>query len=397
VVFAAGGTGGHLMPALATAEALRERASCAFLMIGSPRDIERSLRGAVEYPAAEVSARGLAGRRSLGKLVTMVALPLSIARAYGHLRRFRPHLVIATGGYVCGPTGIAAWLARIPLLLLEQNASPGLTTRWLRPFARAIAVSFPETARRLGGKAIVTGNPMRSTLPAASQRRRGAAPPEAGSGGFDENARRAVDLLVLGGSQGARGLNTMVELAIPILATAEIGLRVVHQTGKRDVERLREAYGRHGIPATVTPFIHNIGDAYASADLVCARAGATTVAELAYCGLPSILVPFPGAAAHHQHDNARALASVGAAMVLEQEANGGPRAEAIIALASDRRRLRALASAAASAGRDDAASAVADIALSLVQTGDLPHPEFGTTASFENSEPSRSHSSVENR
>lgn len=360
IVLAAGGTGGHVMPALATAAAMQQRARCDFLVIGSPRAGERALRGLIPYPVVEVRARALANTGAIGKLVGAATLPLAVLTALRHLISFRPHLVIATGGYVSGPTGIAAWLARIPLLVLEQNAAPGITTRWLRPFARAVAVSFPQTARKLGDKAIVTGNPIRPTLPAASRRDR---TPEPGS------RPDTLRLLILGGSQGASGLNTMAQLALPLLADAEIGLTVTHQTGKQSVETMRRAYSEYGIPAIVTPFINNIGEAYACADLVCARAGATTVAEIAYCGLPSILVPFPQAAGRHQHANATALQIAGAAVVVEQEANGVALARHIIDLATNRDRLSSMAAAAAGCGRSDAAAAVAELALSLVRDG----------------------------
>ena len=353
VALAAGGTGGHLMPALATAEALAARVDCEFLVIGSQRDNERALRGMVPYPVVEVRARALAGRGVVRKLRTVLGMPGAVWSARRHLRDFGADLVVATGGYVCGPTGMAAWLSGVPLLVLEQNAAPGITTRLLRPFARALAVSFPETASRLGPKAVVTGNPMRATLPRA---------------GATESAPAgdATHLLILGGSQGARGLNTMVELAIPQLAESDIGLTVTHQTGKHDLDAMREAWAQHGIPASVVPFINSIGEAYARADLVCARAGATTCAELAYCGLPSILVPFPAAAGQHQHDNARALERQGAAMMVEEAKNGTPLTEAILAVAGDPTRRAEMAAAAAASGHADAAGTVADLALGLV-------------------------------
>lgn len=360
VLLAAGGTGGHLMPALATAEALERRRPCTFLLVGSARESERRVRSLIPYPAVEVKARPLAGKGIVGRLGTLAGLGLAVREAGARIREFAPDLVIATGGYVCGPTGIAAWLRRIPLLVLEQNAQPGITTRWLRRFARAVAVSFAETERTLGPKAVHTGNPVRSSLPAAPRRdgepiRRRDAP--------------GVRLLILGGSQGARGLNAMVELALPRLAASAIGLHVTHQTGTEDVARLRSAYARHALPASVTPFIKDMGAAYARADLVCSRAGATTAAELAYCGLPAVLVPFPRAAGDHQRDNAEALARTGAAVVIEEGADGTPLANAILELAGDPPRLAAMAGAAAAGGRDDAAGAVAELALRLVETG----------------------------
>ena len=357
VLLAAGGTGGHLMPALATAEALAKQVACEFLVVGSERASERELRRLVPYPVVEIRARALAGRGLLSKVIALLNLPRSVAAAQRHLRDFRPDLVIATGGYVCGPTGIAARLSRVPLLVLEQNATPGITTRWLTRLAQAVAVSFPETARKLGKKARVTGNPIRATLPAAPTR--DGAPGAAGASG-------GIHLLVLGGSQGARGLNTMVKLALPILADADLGLRVTHQTGVADAEEMRTAYAEHAIPAMVTPFIRNVGDAYAGADLVCARAGATTLAEVAYCGLPSILVPFPGAAGRHQHGNAAALERAGAAVMVEQEPNGTRLADALLEIGGSPDRLARMGAAAAAFGNDDAAGDVALLALSLV-------------------------------
>ena len=374
VALAAGGTGGHLMPALATAEALAARVRCEFLVIGSQRTSERALRDMVPYPIVEVRARGMVGMEMAGRLRALASLPASIAAARRHLAGFRPHLVIATGGYVCGPTGLAAWLAGIPLLVLEQNADPGLTTRWLRPFARAIAVSFEETAQRIGGKAVLTGNPVRTSLPSAPRR----------DGHATGAHRNSIHLLILGGSQGARGLNTMTELAIPILAAAHVGLRITHQAGKIDLDSLRDAYDEHGIPAIVTPFIRSIGAAYAQADLVCGRAGATTIAELAYCGLPSILVPFPSAAGRHQHSNARALQRAGAAVIVEESANGQALAEAILELATDVGRRAEMAAAAATCGRDAAAAMVADLALSLIDASAPPSPASAPTTTSSN-------------
>ena len=359
VALAAGGTGGHLMPALATAEALQSQRPCEFMVFGSPRASERELRTMVPYPTVEIRARALAGGGILRKLQGLIRLLPAVAAAWRELRRFDADLVIATGGYVCGPTGIAARLAGVPLLVLEQNADPGITTRGLRPVAAAIGISFEETAARLGGKAVLTGNPVRATLPRAEYR----------DGQVRRGSREVgIHLLILGGSQGARGLNTMVADALPQLATADIGLTVTHQTGKRDLDSIRQAYQHHGIPATVLPFITEMGQAYARATLVCGRAGATTAAELTYCGLPAILVPYPHAAGQHQHANARALERIGAATMIEESADGSALASAIIDLASSPDRLAAMAAASAHAGRDDAADEVARLALRLVDS-----------------------------
>ncbi len=382
VVLAAGGTGGHLMPALATAEAIERQTAAEFLLVGGTRESERRLRGLVPYPVREVEAGTLARTGWLGRFRTLAGLPRTVSKARLLLREFGPDLVIASGSYASGPTGAAAALRRIPLLLLEQNAHPGLTNRLLYPFCAKAAVSFESTVEHWGHKAVFTGNPIRGSLPAASSRDGRPLP---------SPTRDHVRLLILGGSQGALGLNTMIEMALPRLAAAEVGLSVTHQTGAADVERLEQAYRSHGIPAIVTPFIKNIGDAYARADLVCARAGATTIAELAYVGLGSILVPFPHAAARHQDANAAALEAAGAARVVHEGDSGAPLAAAILELASDPQLLSRMQAAAAACGQNDAAGTVARLSLRLAgrepgETAELSIRTVPTPASANDAE-----------
>ena len=313
------------------------------------------MRELIPYPVVEIRATALAGGGWRRRLRGLSRLPLAILDAWRALRQFRPHLLIAAGGYVSGPAGVGAWLQRIPVLVLEQNAVPGLTTRWLTPIAAKVAASFPDSLAALGAKAVLTGNPVRSELPTADH-----------AAGRREGSSE-LRLLILGGSQGAHGLNMMVERALPILTAKALPLRVVHQTGAADLPALERAYRQHRIPATVSAFMKHIASAYAWADLVCARAGATTIAELTHCGLPSILVPFPHATANHQHANAAVLAAAGGARIVEQEEHGDKLALTILELATNRDLRQSMAAGAASLATPDAADRVADLVVSLTR------------------------------
>lgn len=360
VGMAAGGTGGHLMPALALAEALSERCECEFLFLGSRRETERGLRRLVPYPVVELDVEGLAGVGLVRLVRRALRLPRAVYQSRRHLARFQPHLLVAAGGFVCGPAGVAAWWLRVPVLALEQNVVPGRTTRWLLPFVDLVAVSFPETRERLGPKARLTGNPVRRRI-------RGCRPADADDGAAVRRPSedRPLELLVLGGSQGAHGLNELVRGALPHLVAAGIPLHVVHQSGERDVARLRAAYAEHGLDADVLPFIEDMAAAYRRAELAVCRAGATTIAELACCGLPAVLVPFPGATDDHQTANAGALVRAGAAELVRE--SDGPRAlaERVARLAMDPAVLQDMRSRALSCDPGEAEAEVAELALTL--------------------------------
>jgi UDP-N-acetylglucosamine--N-acetylmuramyl-(pentapeptide) pyrophosphoryl-undecaprenol N-acetylglucosamine transferase len=346
-VIAGGGTGGHLFPGIAVAEAARRRgADTAILFMGSARGIEARVVPATGFALETLPVAPLRGRGLGARVAALAALVRSVAGARAILRRFDPDAVIGLGGYASAPAVLAAWLTRRPIVLLEQNAAPGMTTRLLARLADRVCVSFPESAAALpAGKAVVTGNPVRWRAPAA-----GAAPaPTAG-----------LTILIFGGSAGAHRLNE----AGPALAAAladVAGLRVVHQTGADDEAAVRAAYARQGTPAEVHAFITDMGQAYAAADLVICRAGATTLAELAGLGKAAILVPYPYAADDHQRANAESRVRAGAArMVLDADASGARLAAEVRALVAAADTLPAMRACMRTLGTPEAAERVLD-------------------------------------
>lgn len=347
---AGGGTGGHIFPGLAIAREFRRREpGTRVLYLGAAGRLEERvvpLEGdSVRFHGLRV--RGLKGQGPLGALA---ALGLA-ARAVGECRReiaaFGADLLLGTGGYSSGPAAVAARTLGVPVVLQEQNAVPGLTNRLLARLARRVFIAF-EPARRYfpPGKSVLAGNPVRADAQ--------------GAGGTVGHAA-GLSLLVLGGSQGARGVNRLVAGALPALAAAGLGLRFVHQSGESERQEVAGAYRAAGVNAEVAAFFDGMGERYGAADLVIARAGAGTIAEIAANGRPAILIPYPHAAGDHQRVNARWLADRGGAIVVEEgESGAAALAAAIAALAGDRERLRAMAGASAASGVPDAAARIVD-------------------------------------
>lgn len=307
-MIAGGGTGGHLFPGIAVAEAARRRdPDAAILFVGSERGIEGRVVPASGFALETLPITPLRGRGPREQVLAVRALGAAVARARALVVRFAPDAIVGLGGYASAPAVLAGRLARRPIVLLEQNARPGLTTRLLARLASRVCVSFPESAAWFpAGKAIATGNPVRWWAEAAS--------PSPRAPGFT--------ILLFGGSAGARTLNQAGPGLLAALADVP-GLRLIHQTGADAEGAVCGAYRAAGLDADVRPFITDMGAAYAAADLVISRAGATTIAELAALGKPAILVPYPYAADDHQRANAESLVRVGAArMVLDAEATG---------------------------------------------------------------------------
>ncbi|MGH9354363.1 MAG: undecaprenyldiphospho-muramoylpentapeptide beta-N-acetylglucosaminyltransferase [Terriglobia bacterium] len=311
VLMAAGGTGGHIFPALAVAEELRARwngrrdpapGACRIEFVGAGREIERRLIPAAGFPLHEVAAAGLKGVGAWRKLRNFLVLPRSFWEAWKLLSSFRPHIVVGVGGYVGGPVMLAAALRGISTLLIEPNAAPGFTNRVLAPFIRVAALGFEDAAAVYGAKAQVTGHPVRAAFNSVAPKPH--APP--------------YTILILGGSQGSVAINTAVTGALSFFSRQNGRYKLVHQTGKQDLERVSQSYKEAGISGEVSAFIDNVPRAFEGADLVIGRSGASTVAELAAAGKASLLIPFPHAADDHQLANARALERAGGARVLEQ-------------------------------------------------------------------------------
>jgi UDP-N-acetylglucosamine--N-acetylmuramyl-(pentapeptide) pyrophosphoryl-undecaprenol N-acetylglucosamine transferase len=372
VLFGGGGTGGHVTPALAAAEALRAvRPDVDVAFVGTARGLEAELVPAAGWTLHTVEALPL--RRTLSPATLQV--PVVVARAAGEVRRLIAARGVAAacvfGGYVSGPLALAARRARIPLVVHEQNAVPGLANRLAARWAAAIAVSVPAAADafRRRERVIVTGNPVRADLAGLDRPGRRA---EAAAAFDLEPGRRT--LLVFGGSLGARRLNDAVLEAAGRWGTPE-RLQILHAAGRRDHERVAAAWDaqpERGLRVRCLPFVERMDLAYALADLALCRAGASTIAELAVAGVPAVLVPYPHAAADEQTANAAALADAGAAVLVpDVELDGAALVGAAEPVLHDPGRAEAMAAAARALGRPDAARRLAALVLAAAE-GNLP-------------------------
>lgn len=352
VLILAGGTGGHIYPALAVAEVLREQ-DVALCWLGAAGGMEGRIVPAAGIDLVELVVAGLRGRGLRGWLLAPFTLLLATARAVAAIRAFRPGVVLGMGGFVSGPGGLAAWLCRRPLVIHEQNAVPGLTNRLLARLATRVLEAYPGSFDAARG-ARMTGNPVRAAIAALATEVRPVS-----------SATAPLRLLVVGGSRGARRLNTVLPAAVARLPSGT--LDVWHQTGEADLGATRTAYADAGLTARVDPFITDMPAAYRWADAVVCRAGAMTIAELAAAGLPAVLVPFPHAVDDHQTANARYLADAGAAVLV---ADAALNAEALAARlqdwAQDRERLRGMGARARTLALPDAARTVATHCLALM-------------------------------
>ncbi len=304
ILVMAGGTGGHVYPALAVARAL-QALSCEVVWLGTHRGLESRVVPAAGIDIEWISVRGLRRKGVLAMLLAPLQIGWALLQSLGVIFRRRPAAVLGMGGFVSGPGGLAAWLTRRPLLIHEQNAAAGLTNRLLARLARVVLQAFPGSFNS-SVQAETVGNPVREDIAAI-------APP----------AERYTDregpirLLVVGGSQGALALNQALPAALAALAPDARPL-VRHQCGARTLDEARQAYLDSGIEADLVAFIDDMAAAYAWADLVVCRAGALTVAELCAVGLPAIFVPYPSAVDDHQTANARPMANAGAAVIIQE-------------------------------------------------------------------------------
>jgi UDP-N-acetylglucosamine--N-acetylmuramyl-(pentapeptide) pyrophosphoryl-undecaprenol N-acetylglucosamine transferase len=359
VVIAGGGTGGHLYPGIAVArELLARRPDTVVSFAGTARGIEARVVPREGFPLDLIRSSGVKGKSAADGLRGAALMPLGLADGWRIVSRRAADLVIGVGGYSSGPVVLAAALRGVPTMLLEQNAVPGLTNRWLARFVMAAAVTFDSTRAFFGAKAFVSGNPVRPEFFAAS-------------GSHQESAHddqtSVTRVLVFGGSQGAHAINVAMVEAASRLAAGSPPLRLVHQTGERDVELVRTAYREAGLQADVEPFLFDMGRQLRHADLVVCRAGATTLAEIAAAGKAAILIPLPTATDDHQRRNAEAVAGAGAAeLLLQADATGAVLAARVLALAGDADRRRRMGAAATSLARPDAARVIVDRALELV-------------------------------
>lgn len=359
VVIAGGGTGGHLFPGIAVAREIQSRVPGAQVsFVGTSRGIEARVVPLEGFALDLIRSSGIKGKSIPARAQGVAMLPLSLFDAWRVLSIRRPQLVIGVGGYSSGPVVLVAAARRIPTMLLEQNAVPGLTNRLLAPFSRAVAVSFESTRVLFGAKAFLSGNPVRPEFLSPVDRIEA-----------EKVANSRVRLLVFGGSQGAHAINmAMMEGAAELVARVP-DLRVTHQTGARDLEMVRQAYRKAGLNAEVAAFFDDMPKRLAETDLIVCRAGATTLAEVTATGRAAILVPLPGATDDHQRTNAEALTGAGAAeMLIQADMTGDKLADRIVALANDAGRRDRISAAARRLSRPDAARVIVDRALDLMKT-----------------------------
>lgn len=359
IVIAAGGTGGHLYPAVALArEFLRRDPAIRLLFVGTPRGIEAKVLAHEGLELALIAAQPVMGRGLVKAAGALVSLPLGTWQSLALLRERRASLVLGVGGYTSPPVLLAAWLLGVPRAILEPNAWPGMANRVLGPVANLVFVTFREAAGHFSpAKVRVTGMPVRRDF------LEGARHETRGEGG-------CKTLLVFGGSQGARALNDAMLGALPKWAALRGRVAIVHQTGEADHGRVKAAYEAASVAAEVVPFLFEMPQALRAADLVVSRAGAMTLAELAVCGKPAILVPLPQAIHQHQARNARVMAEAGGAVVLpQQELTGVRLAQEVTTLLRDPERLRVMGERSRALGRIDAADVIVQECLGLIKQG----------------------------
>ena len=366
VIISGGGTGGHIYPAITIARAIADIEPTEFLYVGSKIGLENTLIPNEGIPFITIDVRGLERKISFRNLVTLGKTAGSLLRAEQIIHKFKPDVVIGTGGFVCGPVLLAASLSGIPTLVQEQNVIPGVTNTILSRFVKCVALGYEEAADRFKRKDILvyTGNPVRKDI-LTGTRDHGRA-----LLGLDPDK---FTLLVAGGSRGARSINNaMIEVHRYFRDSRDI--QILHVTGDHEYDRVVgqlegiDGKGRYGEGSHIIPYLHHMPEALAAADLAVYRAGAVGLAELTVRGLPAILIPYPYAAEDHQRYNAQALVMCGAAkMILDKMLTGRELLEEIVHLKNDPEALKRMARASKSKGRPQAAHDIAELALSIAK------------------------------
>ncbi len=354
ILIMAAGTGGHVFPALALARLLREQ-SLEVIWLGTERGLESRVIPAEGIPIERLSIGGLRGKGALAWLAAPFRLLRALLQALAIMRRYQPSVVVGLGGFVTGPGGLAAWLTHRPLLIHEQNAIAGFTNRCLAHLARQVLEAFPNSfGRDVHSKVI--GNPVRADISAVP-------PPSVRFAGRTGPVR----ILVIGGSQGAARLNAVVPFALKRLSSW-LAFDVRHQAGERWIDAGRASYVQARVRADVRPFIEDMSEAYAWADLVICRSGALTVSELAAVGVASVLVPFPNAVDDHQAYNAQYLVREGAAVLIsDRELTAERLAAELQRLCAGRGKLLAMAERARLLAKPRAADELAASCLELAR------------------------------
>lgn len=349
MIVSGGGTGGHLFPGIAVAEALLKRfPGSEVLFVGTERQTDARVLARRDFKTATIHCQGLKGKSLKSRLRSLLLLPGAVLAAGRLIRDFKPQLVLGVGGYVTGPVLLAAKLMGVATCIHEQNSVPGMANRKLGGLVDRVYLSIPGSEEYfLGNRWVLTGNPVREDLLAAAK---------------EEKKACGHTLLVLGGSLGAHRVNTLVAGAMGILAKElPADFRIIHQTGSADEETVRRSYEELGLDHQVAAFFDDMAALYRQADMVVSRAGATTLAELAVFRLPMLLIPYPHAADDHQRKNGDYLARGGAArMMVEEDLNEERLAAAIREIMADNGLRERMAAAAAKLARPGATRAILD-------------------------------------
>lgn len=347
VMLAGGGTGGHLFPAIALAEELKRRKpDVEILFVGTKRGLEAKLIPQMGYRLLFLEVRGLRRKVDVRNLLFFYYLARSLRQAKSILEIEKPDVVVGTGGYVSGPPLYCARRLKIPTIIQEQNSYPGLTTRWLAKGADKVFLAYPESKRyfKRQNNLEVVGNPVRcdfNQIDKAQAKK---------SMKIDQNKKV---ILILGGSQGSVALNQSILENLALLE-GQSWLQIIWQTGERDYSRIKATLDLKNLPITAMSFIQDMGTAYAACDLVVSRAGALTLSEITLCGKPSLLIPYPHAAADHQRHNAEALVKAGAAnMIFERDLPGQNLVKRMLGLAQDQKKLESMSAQSIKLGKPD--------------------------------------------
>ncbi len=363
IVIAGGGTGGHLFPGIAVAEELKRREDAAeVIFVGTEHGIEASIVPREGYSIRYLKSEGVVGKSLMKKIMAGIRTIISVYDSRALLKQLMPDAVIGLGGYASFGPVLAASMMSIPTVIMEQNSVPGLANRILGKLADMICLTYHESLSFFPkNKAYLTGNPVRQRILTASR--------DSAYELFGLE-RGKFTVFVFGGSSGARKINSAVCGSFSFINDMREKIQFLHQTGKTDYDAVRETYRKWGFTGTVTAFIHQMAEAYAVADLVVSRAGATTLAELTAVGRAAILIPYPYAAGNHQELNAQRLAEMGAArVILDHELDPETLARGIRDLYESAGTRNEMQQSSGSLGKPDAAQRVADVVMSLVRRG----------------------------
>lgn len=354
MIIACGGTGGHIFPGIAVAQVLTHtRPGVIIVFAGTERGLEKSIIPQMGWQLISIGATSIKDRKGAGRFLAYVKLPFSVLGAMRVLKREKPDMLLGVGGYAAGPLTLAAAFLKIPNAIVEPNAIPGLTNRMLGRFTNRVYTGFNEARVFFpAAKALLTGNPVREEI--VKLRRSSAVNND------------TLTIFCFGGSQGALAINHAVMEALPHLKNINQKIRFIHQVGgKEDIEVIKKGYEKYNFEAEVFKFTDRIWEIYSRADLVIARAGATTVAEISVIGMPTIFIPYPYAADDHQSANASAVVrSGGAVMISQRELSGERLASEIKKLTPNR--LAVMQAELISMGKPDAAERIAEDCLRLV-------------------------------